>query len=63
MFVQNIVKDNIFFCLKWLDTMDLDCCNIYLDWLIVLRFNIPLNNIPVMSGLLLEGGRKKRRIG
>ena len=33
---------------------------IFLDGLIDLRFNIPVNNIPVISGLLLKG--KKNRL-
>ena len=39
--------------------MDIDECNIYLDWLTELRLNIPVNNIPVISGFYREGERKE----
>ena len=55
---QNVVKDDILFCLKWQNMVVLDCYNIYLDWLID-WFNYQVNNISVISGVLLE---KKNKI-
>ena len=35
---QNVVKDDILICPECYDTVDLDCCNIYLDRFIILTF-------------------------
>ena len=56
--VKNVVKDDILLCLKWQNMVVLDCYNIYLDWLID-WFNYQVNNISVISGVLLE---KKNKI-
>ena len=56
MFVQNIGKD--FFLPEMIRYSEFRLS--YLDSLVELRFNIPVDNISVVSGLLLEGGRKKK---